>query len=598
MYFYFTDKSGKWHIHRGSLPTENLPLKSIETQKPNPRRVLDYQIDVSLPELICYETLDDVQKDLKHIKFPWFVIPGIDGKIVIGKLTDNLEISSKIVVEQTLRPTIFWFGAELPVSHFLYENNERSLVKKRIQWLVKEIDGLNVCKGITEESLISFGSIPIGKQLAKTQNFYLHVANKPVKRDESHTPVVCEQCVRSTACEFLSKSAICVSCLKVKSVLKQKEKKQQHALNRPLRKNAPLHAVARKKLMQAVKLSRLKQKALEQKIRTIEERIKHESVNLQSDLHSDLKQIMNENIEHLNKESFEFLFWKEQLKAFSKNPHANRWHPMMIRFALYLHLRSPSAYQAIRESKVIRLPCKRTLRDYTNIVHPNAGFRKDVLDDIKHQSQKWDKEIQRYVVLSFDEMSIKDDLVFDSVTGELVGFVNLGENMSMFQSSKASNLTERVANKVLVFMVNGVASPLKCSVAYFATRCCTGNMLFSLAWKAVGYLEVYVGLKVIAMVSDKASANQSFYKMHSVTKHGISYKANNPFATDEKRDVYFFSDAPHLLNTLRNNLANSGSNLNTRLLWNSGKYLLWKHVSDCYENDCTGQVRKLPKLTN
>ena len=116
-------------------------------------------------------------------------------------------------------------------------------------------------------------------------------------------------------------------------------------------------------------------------------------------------------------------------------------------------------------------------------------------------------EIQCYVVLSFDEMLIIDDLVFDSVTSELVGFVNRGETMSMFQSSKASNLTGRVANKVLVFMVNGVVSPLKCCVAYFARRWCTANMLFYLAWKAVGDLEVYVRLKVIGMVSDKASAN-------------------------------------------------------------------------------------------
>ena len=206
------------------MPTENLPLKSIETQKPNPQRVLDYQIDACLPELICYETLDDFQRDLKRIKSPWFVIPGIDGKIVIGKLTDNLEISSKIVVDQTLKPTIFWFAAELPVSHFLYENNERSLVKKRIQWLVKEIDGLNVCKGITEESLISFGSIPIGKHLAKTQKIYLYVANKPVTGDESHTPFVYEQCIRSTACEFLSKSATCIAWLKVKSFETKGEK--------------------------------------------------------------------------------------------------------------------------------------------------------------------------------------------------------------------------------------------------------------------------------------------------------------------------------------------------------------------------------------
>ena len=76
------------------------------------------------------------------------------------------------------------------------------------------------------------------------------------------------------------------------------------------------------------------------------------------------------------------------------------------------------------------------------------------------------------------------------------------------------------------------------------------------------------------------------------------HKANNPFATDEKRDTFFFSDAPHLIKTIRNNLANSGSGLSTRLLWNNCYDLLWKHASHCYVKDCIGQVRTLPKLTN
>ena len=98
-------------------------------------------------------------------------------------------------------------------------------------------------------------------------------------------------------------------------------------------------------------------------------------------------------------------------------------------------------------------------------IHPDVGFRKDTLDDIKLQSHKWNKDIQRYVVLSFDEVSIKDDLIFDIVSGELVGFDNLGNNMNIFQSIRDSQLTERASRKALVFMVNGIASPLNCSLA-------------------------------------------------------------------------------------------------------------------------------------
>jgi hypothetical protein len=52
-----------------------------------------------------------------------------------------------------------------------------------------------------------------------------------------------------------------------------------------------------------------------------------------------------------------------------------RWHPMMIRFAIFLQYQSSRAYTAIKESGVLRLPNKSTLRDYTNFVQPQSGFQ-------------------------------------------------------------------------------------------------------------------------------------------------------------------------------------------------------------------------------
>ena len=52
-----------------------------------------------------------------------------------------------------------------------------------------------------------------------------------------------------------------------------------------------------------------------------------------------------------------------------------RWHPTMIRFAIYLQYQSSRAYEAIRQSGVLRLPNRSTLRDYTNFVQPQSGFQ-------------------------------------------------------------------------------------------------------------------------------------------------------------------------------------------------------------------------------
>ncbi len=43
-----------------------------------------------------------------------------------------------------------------------------------------------------------------------------------------------------------------------------------------------------------------------------------------------------------------------------------RWHPLMIKWALYLHHQSSGAYETLRSLGCVTLPSQRTLRDYTH----------------------------------------------------------------------------------------------------------------------------------------------------------------------------------------------------------------------------------------
>ena len=60
--------------------------------------------------------------------------------------------------------------------------------------------------------------------------------------------------------------------------------------------------------------------------------------------------------------------------------------------------------------------------------------------------------VQRYVVLVMDEIKIQSNLVFDKVTGELIGFVDLGDPMTNFAS-----ITDQdpFATHALAFPVRG-----------------------------------------------------------------------------------------------------------------------------------------------
>ena len=77
-------------------------------------------------------------------------------------------------------------------------------------------------------------------------------------------------------------------------------------------------------------------------------------------------------------------------------------------------------------------------------------------------------------------------------------------------------------------------------------------------------LESY-GFKVIALTADGTSCNRNFFKMHSHGDDEIIYKTVNVFSK-EKRPIYFFSDVPHLIKTVRNCWANSFAHKFTRAL--------------------------------
>lgn len=65
-------------------------------------------------------------------------------------------------------------------------------------------------------------------------------------------------------------------------------------------------------------------------------------------------------------DSFQCIFWEQQRQASSlKKARSMKWHPLMIRWCLYLGHLSGGAYETLCETGVIKLPSQRTLRDYT-----------------------------------------------------------------------------------------------------------------------------------------------------------------------------------------------------------------------------------------
>ena len=590
-FYLFLGNKGRKTLKTGSIPTLFLPQKSIETPKAKPRRDLSRSTSATFsfpapPELYRYTTFHDLQKDFAKIKDPWKILVKEDNRVIFGWIDRDGNVVLRVSVDEALEFSISYLSIDLPVTHAIYKEHKRSIAKTRIQWLLNSILKWETCKGVTDPSI---------RKSALQSQITDNIASD-FKVVATNTDGQSLTRVHGSSCAALiAEGNICTECTKSEAKLKRKIALSSEGSQKPLAPNAPLKRVAKEKLAHAIKILRLKQKKLENTIKELNFELKRNGILISENLHDDFTNLINGAQEKLPEESFERLFWEQQQKAFKCEAKGMRWHPMMIRFALHVHLRSPSAYRALKESGVIKLPCERTLRDYSNIIHPKAGFNKETFDDLKHQASKLEGT-GKYVVLMFDEVSIKDDLVFDIHTGDLVGFVDIGGDLNdVFGAGNSRDVTTAIASHALVFMVGGLSSRLKFSLGYFGTQSATSYMLFPLMWKAVGLCETYAGLKVVCVVSDKASPNQKMYKMHKL-RDGVVYSTPNVFATDEDRDLYFFSDPPHLLKTTRNNFAASGFQ-SSRLMWNQ-KDIIWKHLVDLYESDRTSLIRKMPKLTN
>ena len=97
-----------------------------------------------------------------------------------------------------------------------------------------------------------------------------------------------------------------------------------------------------------------------------------------------------------------------------------RWHPLIIKWCLHFRHLSSSCYDALRKYGCLSLPSQRTLRDYTHYAEAKSGFSMDVdrqlIDAVKVGTcEVWEK----CVIVLMDEMYIREDLVYDKVSGML-----------------------------------------------------------------------------------------------------------------------------------------------------------------------------------
>ena len=117
------------------------------------------------------------------------------------------------------------------------------------------------------------------------------------------------------------------------------------------------------------------------------------------------------------------MFSEQQQKATSySEPKSMRWHPLIIKWCLYLQHLSSGAYETLRTSSILKLPSQRTLRDYTHYIKSSCKFLNEVDNDFIIAADYYHLEdCQKCVGILIDEIHIKEDLIYDKHVGAIIG---------------------------------------------------------------------------------------------------------------------------------------------------------------------------------
>ena len=560
-------------------------------------------VEMTSADLISDESLEEFASKIKEkIPHPWIITTCNNTEIRMELWDSNYSIPRYILhVDSGLQFSLHVYNWLLPDIHPLYTTHRRRMDSARVVDFLEAIrdEKYVICEGLRQDEHVqSIAKDPGDASHTSFSNSDVirHSIPNRIDMDSNFGVLVtfrCVDCQLLLGREIDEEQVICDPCKKLqKNILVQQNRKSRSS-SAPAKAKAPLTACSSEKLRATVVAKRLECKQLEDKMKNLQDKIEKSAVSVSEPLEKDLMTIMSgQNLDSTPHMKF---FWEQQIHLLKTKKMGRRYHPQMIRFALSIHCKSPSAYRELRDSGALILPSERVLRDYKNYFKPGAGIIKENIEELKEQASKF-TGIQKYVAVVMDEMKIQENLLFDKTSGELIGFIDLGDPLTTY-----ANVDEDtpIASHALAFLVRELCTNLKHVVAYYFTGNVTSFQLLPLFWKVVGVLETTVRLWVIAAVNDGASPNRKFFALHSklggTLPDGLVYKTPNLFFL--ARMIYFFADVPHLIKTARNCLYNSGSGSCSRYMWNDGQYLLFRHIADLFHHDQQYALHRLPKLT-
>ena len=177
-------------------------------------------------------------------------------------------------------------------------------------------------------------------------------------------------------------------------------------------------------------------------------------------------------------------------------------------------------------------------------------------------------ELQLHGIILLDEMSTRRNLLLDTKTMTYKGLEDYGDN-------QLKDADQEMADHGLVIMFQPLYDNYSQPIAIFASKgTVPGDKLARIVVQAIALLE-QAGAKVHGIVADGGKPNRKMWTelgcsgkkgtLKNVFEHPTHNMDDQDNSLSCNRKVFFFSDAPHLMKTIRNRLENKGK-LRVRIL--------------------------------
>ena len=462
-------------MKEGALPSRNLPTKSIPRSVIKERstsaldKVEKQRVLISAksppPAAPAYKNFADFNNRITKLKLdPSWSINVNDTYTEIRQFTKAADGKEYVLpyIEIFVNPDLSYvarcFGWVLPKDNLVYGLNS-TFRDMTLTNFISKLKNYHPCSGL---NLFEFKEAIHLKHHTIPKNFnYLEYLSSPDPHCET-------EFIRASKCSILIKTELrkCSDCHKLELQTRSQLNAKKRKLAEPAKTKAPITFTSPDRIKLTLQSYRMKNKQLEETISKITNELKRKTLPIDNELNNDLVDIFK-GIPKTKVPPFMKLFWEEQQKYLRcSNTKQIRYHPAIIKYCLSIAAKSPAAYDQLRlNSKagtgILVLPSQRTLRDYRNYIRPKHGFNPEVIADLTERTKDFSDQ-ERFVTILFDEMKVQEDLVWDKSTGELIGFVDLGDedlNESTFTK------VDKLASHILVFIAKSVVNPLSFSFA-------------------------------------------------------------------------------------------------------------------------------------